>query len=93
MIDALIRRIDALKNPTVVGLDPTLEMIPGYLKEEIRQEFLVEGRDPAECIYCNSCVKACPQHIKIPEVMLDFSKKLPTLSGWDEVCKAKKEKA
>ena len=65
----------------------------GYLKEEIRQEFLVEGRDPAECIYCNSCVKACPQHIKIPEVMLDFSKKLPTLSGWDEVCKAKKEKA
>ena len=65
----------------------------GYLKEEIRQEFLVDGRDPAECIYCNSCVKACPQHIKIPEVMLDFSKKLPTLQGWEEVCKAKNEKA
>ena len=64
----------------------------GYLKEEIRQEFLVEGRDPAECIYCNSCVKACPQHIKIPEVLLDFSKKLPTLSGWKEICAQKEAK-
>ena len=29
MIDALLSRIDALNNPTVVGLDPTLEMICG----------------------------------------------------------------
>ena len=43
MIDALIRRIDALKNPTVVGLDPTLEMIPGYLKEEM---FARYGKTP-----------------------------------------------
>lgn len=43
MIDALIRRIDALKNPTVVGLDPTLEMIPGYLKEEM---FAKYGKTP-----------------------------------------------
>ena len=34
MIDALLSRIDALNNPTVVGLDPTLEMIPSYLREE-----------------------------------------------------------
>ena len=33
MIDALLSRIDALNNPTVVGLDPTLEMIPSYLRE------------------------------------------------------------
>lgn len=32
-MDRLIAKIDALANPTVVGLDPTLEMIPGYLKE------------------------------------------------------------
>ena len=43
MIDVLIRRIDALKNPTVVGLDPTLEMIPGYLKEEM---FARYGKTP-----------------------------------------------
>ena len=63
----------------------------GYIKEEIRQEFMVEGRDPAECIFCNSCVKACPQHIKVPLILRDFAKKLPTLQGWDEVCKARKK--
>ncbi len=35
MIDTLLRKIDAMKNPTVVGLDPTLEMMPAHLKAEI----------------------------------------------------------
>lgn len=43
MIDTLIRRIDALNNPTVVGLDPTLEMIPGFLKEEMFSKY---GKTP-----------------------------------------------
>ena len=43
MIDALLSRIDALNNPTVVGLDPTLEMIPAYLREEKFAEF---GKTP-----------------------------------------------
>lgn len=34
MIDRLIEAIQKKQNPAVVGLDPTLEMIPGYLKEE-----------------------------------------------------------
>ena len=43
MIDILIDRIDELNNPTVVGLDPTIEMIPGYLKEAKFSEF---GKTP-----------------------------------------------
>ncbi len=43
MIDQLLARIDALNNPTVVGLDPTLEMIPGYLKDE---KFAEHGKTP-----------------------------------------------
>ncbi|MDO4553411.1 MAG: orotidine-5'-phosphate decarboxylase [Bacillota bacterium] len=34
MIDRLLERIDALDNPTVVGLDPTWEMLPRGLREE-----------------------------------------------------------
>jgi len=43
MIDQLIRKIDALNNPTVVGLDPTFEMIPSYLRQE---KFEVFGETP-----------------------------------------------
>jgi orotidine-5'-phosphate decarboxylase len=35
MIDGLMKRIDELGNPTVVGLDPTPEMMPEHLKEEM----------------------------------------------------------
>lgn len=43
MIDTLIQKIDELNNPTVVGLDPTLEMMPGYIIEE---KFAQYGRTP-----------------------------------------------
>lgn len=33
-MDKLIKRIDELNSPTVVGLDPTLKMIPTYLKKQ-----------------------------------------------------------
>ena len=35
MIDGLMKRIDELGNPAVVGLDPTPEMMPEHLKEEM----------------------------------------------------------
>lgn len=43
MIDSLIENIEKLKNPTVVGLDPTLEMIPKHIKEEKFAQF---GKTP-----------------------------------------------
>lgn len=33
-IDTLQEKIRALKNPSMVGLDPTPEVVPGYLLEE-----------------------------------------------------------
>lgn len=43
MIDLLIERIEELKNPTVVGLDPTIEMLPEYLKNKMFQAY---GKTP-----------------------------------------------
>lgn len=43
MIDTLLRKIDTMKNPTVVGLDPTLEMMPTQLKTEM---FEKSGKSP-----------------------------------------------
>lgn len=46
----LIERIIELKNPTVVGLDPTLDYIPGHIREEA---FASEGKNEA------GAAKAC----------------------------------
>ena len=39
MIDQLIKKIKETGNPTVVGLDPTLVMIPNYLKKEMFEKY------------------------------------------------------
>ena len=43
MIDRLINQIEAKQNPTVVGLDPTLVMIPSFIKEEMFETY---GKTP-----------------------------------------------
>ena len=43
MIDKLIEKIKETGNPTVVGLDPTLVMIPNYLKKEMFEKY---GKTP-----------------------------------------------
>ncbi len=43
IIDKLIERIDMLDNPTVVGLDPRLEYIPGYIRQ---QAYDTHGKTP-----------------------------------------------
>ncbi len=43
MIDRLITKIEATKNPTVVGLDPTYSMVPNFIKEEMIQKY---GKTP-----------------------------------------------
>ena len=43
MIDQLIKKIKETGNPTVVGLDPTLVMIPNYLKKEMFEKY---GKTP-----------------------------------------------
>lgn len=46
MIDLLINEIEAKRNPTVVGLDPTLELIP----KELLQKNLDLYQDPLESV-------------------------------------------
>ena len=43
MIDRLISAIQEKENPSVVGLDPTLEMMPSFLKEDMFNKF---GKTP-----------------------------------------------
>lgn len=43
MIDALLKKIEEKNNPTVVGLDPTLDMIPSGLKAEMIETY---GKTP-----------------------------------------------
>lgn len=43
MIDRLIEKIEKTNNPTVVGLDPTLEMMPDFLKVEMFETY---GKTP-----------------------------------------------
>ena len=39
MIDQLVRQIKSKNNPTVVGLDPRLNFIPSYIKEEMYDKY------------------------------------------------------
>jgi len=43
MIDRLIEKIEKYGNPTVVGLDPTLEMMPDFIKNEMFEKY---GKTP-----------------------------------------------
>lgn len=43
MIDRLINQIEQMANPTVVGLDPTYEMIPKAIREEMLEKY---GKTP-----------------------------------------------
>ncbi|MDR3072701.1 MAG: orotidine-5'-phosphate decarboxylase [Clostridiales Family XIII bacterium] len=62
MIDRLIEKIEELKNPSVVGLDPTIEMIPDVMREAaiseygptaqaVAEMFLRFNREIIDCIY------------------------------------------
>ena len=37
---------------------------------------LPEDKKPQACLQCGNCELVCPQQIKIPEIMEDFTKKL-----------------
>jgi len=43
MIDRLINEINKKQNPTVVGLDPRLDMVPSFIKEEFFEKY---GKTP-----------------------------------------------
>ncbi len=51
MIDRLINGIKEKDNPSVAGLDPTLEMMPDYLKEEYFAEYGMTARAVGKLFY------------------------------------------
>lgn len=51
MIDRLMEKIEACKNPTVVGLDPRLSMIPDIIKEEAYEKYGKTPEGAAEAFY------------------------------------------
>jgi len=50
MIDRLMEKIEQMKNPSVVGLDPTYEMIPSKIKSEMLKRFGKTPKAVAEMI-------------------------------------------
>ncbi|MBN7771968.1 orotidine-5'-phosphate decarboxylase [Clostridium aminobutyricum] len=57
MIDALLKKIEEMNNPTVVGLDPTLDMIPSGLKAEMMEQYGKTPRAVAEMFLTfNKCI-------------------------------------
>lgn len=51
MIDRLIEKIEACQNPTVVGLDPRLSMIPEAIREEAYEKYGKTPEGAAEAFY------------------------------------------
>ena len=50
-IDVLQEKIRKMKNPTMLGLDPTVELIPAWLLDETRAEFGNTSEGIAEAYY------------------------------------------
>lgn len=51
MIDRLIKQIEAKENPTVVGLDPRLELIPNFIKEKAYETWGKTPKAVAQIFY------------------------------------------
>ena len=53
--DRLIAKIIETKNPTVAGLDPKLDYIPVYIKEESYAKYgkNLEGAALRRCVWCD----------------------------------------
>lgn len=51
MIDALVKKIKELQNPTVVGLDPRLNLIPNHIKEEAYETYGKTPKGAAKAFY------------------------------------------
>lgn len=80
MIDKLIEDIEAKGNPTVVGLDPTLAMMPDYLMEKYLEDIDREERDDenkTESVIMNIAGKGSPELTvmrNVADMFVEFNK-------------------
>lgn len=73
MIDILIREIEAKMNPSVVGLDPTLELIPKSLLEENLQIYQDPLEGVGESFWKFNCEIIDAIHSVVPAVKLQIA--------------------
>lgn len=80
MIDRLIEDIEAKKNPTVVGLDPTLEMMPEHLVEKYLGDKDPEAREDGnktESVILNIAGKGSQERAvmrNVADMFVEFNK-------------------
>lgn len=51
MIDTLVKKVKELENPTVVGLDPRLNLVPEHIKEEAYETYGKTPKGAAKAFY------------------------------------------
>ena len=91
MIDKLIEDIQKKKNPSVAGLDPTLEMMPGFLKEKYFGEYgrteEAVGRMFEE--FNRQIIDAVRETIPAvkPQIAMYEKYGLPGLRAYDQTCR------
>ena len=51
MIETLVKKIKETQAPTVVGLDPNLNFVPGYIKEKCFEEYGKDLKGAAEAVW------------------------------------------
>lgn len=91
MIDRLIKQIREKQNPSVVGLDPTLQMMPEYLKEEFFGRY---GKTP-EAVgmlfteFNKRIIDAVGSIVPAvkPQIAMYEKFGLPGLRAYDETCR------
>ena len=91
MIDQLIEKIQKKGNPSVVGLDPTLQMMPGFLKEEFFGKY---GRTPEAAgrmfaEFNRRIIDAVAETVPAvkPQIAMYEKYGLPGLQAYDETCR------
>ena len=91
MIDKLIEDIQKKKNPSVVGLDPTLEMMPDYLLEEYTEKY-GKTAEAVSLLFTEfnkriiDAVREIVPAVK-PQIAMYEKYGLPGLIAYDETCR------
>lgn len=73
MIDRLMQKIDQCENPTVVGLDPTYEMIPIDIRMEMIERYGKTTRAVSKMLVCFNKAIIEEIHDLIPAVKLQIA--------------------
>ena len=75
--------------PTLIGLCNDLR-VHESINVMMRYDALGE-KNASACIACGKCMEACPQKIRVPEVMRELAAGLEGKKTWEEICHERAE--